>query len=299
MTGVHGGAKSASKEEAAKSGVYAGLLDVLVAGVALLLADSVVVLADFMKTSLEFGAVFLSWLALKRVARGGTQYEYGLDKLENLSGLVVALLMVFCLISIGAGAILNILEPEPVTGVGIYICLAAQVVFGVINWRVYRQARQQAKASPLAASQARLFLTRLLGNAFVLVALSLSLSLHGYEWAHYIDPAASLMIAVSILLAAVGVLRNSVFDLLDRSLEEDEQLRILAALVKHYHDFDNLHGIRTRRAGGRTFIEVFLEFNPALTMGVVQATVRDLQARLEQAVPGARVTIGLADQRVA
>lgn len=299
MKGVPGNAVGASKEKAAKSGVYAGLLDALVAGVALLFADSVVVLADFLKTGLEFVAVFLSWLALKRVARGGHQYEYGLGKLENLSGLVVALLMVGCLVSIGAGAILDILEPTSVAGVGVYICLGAQVVFGVINWRVYRQASLQAKASPLAASQARLFLTRLLGNAFVLVALSLSLSLHAYDWAHYIDPVASLLIAVSILLAAVGVFKSSVFDLLDRSLEEDEQLRILAALVKHYHDFDNLHGIRTRRAGGRTFIEVFLEFNPSLTMAAVQATAKDLQARLEQAVPGARVTIGLADQRVA
>ena len=298
MTGVHAGTQGVSKEQAAKSGVYAGLLDTLVAAVALLLADSVVVLADFMKTGLEFVAVLLSWLALKRVARGGHQYEYGLDKLENLSGLMVALLMVGCLVSIGAGAILDILEPEPVTGVGIYISLAAQVVFGFVNWRVYLQARQQAKASPLASSQARLFFTRLIGNAFVLVALSSSLSLHHYEWAQYIDPVASLMIATSILLAAVGVLKSSVFDLLDRSLEEDEQIRILAALVLHFHDFDHLHGIRTRRAGGRTFIEVFLEFNSALTMGVVQKTVNNLQSRLEQAVPGAQVSIGLADRKV-
>ena len=190
-------------------------------------------------------------------------------------------------------------NPAPVEGVGLYICLVAQVVFGLINWRVFRQAKPQAKTSPLAASQARLFFTRLVGNVFILASLVASLTLNQYEWAHYIDPVASLLIACSILLAAAGVFKSSIFDLLDRSLEEEEQIRILAALVLHYHDFDNLHGIRTRRAGGRTFIEVFLEFNPALTMGQVQATVNSLQERLEQTVPGARVTIGLADQKVA
>ncbi|MFH1059670.1 MAG: cation diffusion facilitator family transporter [Pseudomonadota bacterium] len=296
MLGAHGGA---SKEAAARSGVIAGLLDTIVAGAALTAADSSVVLADFFKTGLEFVAVLLSWLALKRVAKGGHQFEYGLDKLENLSGLVVGLLMLACLVIISAGAVLDMVHPEPVHGVGVYISLGAQVFFGFINWRVYRQALAQAKASPLARSQARLFFTRFIGNAFILVALSLSLAMHGQAWALFIDPVASLLIAASILLAALGVFRSSVFDLLDRSLEEEEQIRILRALTRHYHEFRHLHGIRTRRAGGRTFIEIFLEFDAKRLVGEVQQAVTALQASLEEEVPGSRVTIGLANKRVA
>lgn len=298
MLGTHG---AVSKEAAARSGAIAGLMDTLVAGAALAMADSSVVLADFLKTGLEFVAVLLSWLALKRVAKGGHQFEYGLDKLENLSGLVVGLLMVACLVIISIGAVLDMVHPEPVEGVGVYISLAAQVFFGVVNWRVYSQAMAQAKTSPLSRSQARLFFTRFIGNCFILVALSLSLTLHGkgQAWAMYIDPVASLLIAASILLAALGVFRSSVFDLLDRSLEEEEQIRILRALARHYHDFRNLHGIRTRRAGGRTFIEVFLEFDSQRLVGDIQQVVTALQASLEEEVPGARVTIGLANKRVA
>ncbi|MFZ5585336.1 MAG: cation diffusion facilitator family transporter [Thermodesulfobacteriota bacterium] len=296
MLGKHGGA---SKEAAARSGAIAGLIDTMVAGAALAVSDSSVVLADFFKTALEFVAVFLAWQALKRVAKGGHQFEYGLDKLENLSGLVVGLMMLACLVIISAGAVLDMLHPEPVQGPGIYISLAAQVFFGVINWRVYRQAEDQAKASPLARSQARLFLTRFIGNIFILLALTLSLSLHGQAWALYIDPVASLLIAASILLAALGVFRTSIFDLLDRSLEEEEQIRILRALVRHYDQYRHLHGIRTRRAGGRTFIEVFLEFDPERPVGDVQNAVEALQASLEEEVPGSRVTIGLATKKVA
>lgn len=296
MAGLHGGGKS--KEAAARSGAIAGLVDALVAGAALVAADSSVVLADFLKTTLEFVAVLLSWLALKRVAKGGHQFEYGLDKLENLSGLVVGLLMMTCLLVISTGAVLDLVHPEPVHGWGVYISLAAQIVFGVINWRVYRQAMLQAKASPLARSQGRLFFTRFLGNCFILVALSLSLTMQGREWALYIDPVASLIIASFILLAAMGVFRSSVIDLLDRSLEEEEQIRILRALARHYNEYRHLHGIRTRRAGGRNFIEIFLEFDPERPVGEVQKAVEALQASLKEEVPGSRVTIGLATKKV-
>jgi divalent metal cation (Fe/Co/Zn/Cd) transporter len=110
---------------------------------------------------------------------------------------------------------------------------------------------------------------------------------------------ASLLIAASILLAALGVFRTSIFDLLDRSLEEEEQIRILRALARHYHQYRHLHGIRTRRAGGRTYIEIFLEFEPDLLVGQVQRDVAALQASLKEAVPGSRVTIGLATKKVA
>lgn len=296
MSGLHG--NGGSKEEAARSGVIAGFIDALVAGAALAVSDSTVVLADFFKTTLEFVAVFLAWQALKRVAKGGHQFEYGLDKLENLSGLVVGLLMITCLVIISAGAVLDIVHPEPVHGIGMYISLAAQVFFGVVNWRVYRQACAQAKASPLARSQARLFFTRFLGNSFIFVALTCSLSLRGQPWALYIDPVASLMIAASILLAALGVFRASVFDLLDRSLEEENQIRILRALAKHYDEYRHLHGIRTRRAGGRTFIEIFLEFDADSLVGEVQNSVAALQASLEDEVPGSLVTVGLATKKV-
>jgi hypothetical protein len=58
--------------------VIAGAVDILVCLAAALAAQSAVLLADFLKTTLEFVAVLLAWFAMRRLARGGAgTCEYG------------------------------------------------------------------------------------------------------------------------------------------------------------------------------------------------------------------------------
>lgn len=103
----------------------------------------------------------------------------------------------------------------------------------------------------IAEIPGQLFFTRAFGNVFILLALGLSLLLSGFSWSVYIDPAASLVIAASILISAIGVLSSSFYDLLDRTLEEADQIVILRELAQRFHDYEALHGIRSRRAGDR------------------------------------------------
>lgn len=294
-----GSSGNGSKENAARTAVIAGLIDMLVTLSALVAAHSSVLLADFLKTTLEFVAVFLSWLAIRRIV-GGTnhQFDYGIDKLENLSSLFVGTIMLLGMLVIVINAIANLFNPSHITGIGVWISLIAQMVFGMINgalsWRSYQTAR--VENSPLMKSQAQLFFTRAFGNVFILLALVLSLTLSGVSWSVYIDPIASLVIAASILVAAIGVLTSSFYDLLDRTLEEANQIVILRELAKHFHDYEALHGIRSRRAGSQVFVEVFLEFDPDKTMGEVQNIVETLRHDIRTQIPGGQVTIALATE---
>ena len=124
---IHGVASGRSKESAALSGVLVGLGDVAVTLVAMLAADSSVLLADLMKTSLEFVAVLLAWIALRRISRGADQhFNYGVGKLENLSSLLIGSLMLLCVLVITANAIRDIAHPEHIAGVGVWISLSAR-----------------------------------------------------------------------------------------------------------------------------------------------------------------------------
>jgi len=182
----------------------------------------------------------------------------------------------------------------------VWISVVAQLVYGVINgvlyWRTRRVARTES--SPLMASQARLLLSRAVANVFILLALALSMALHGVAWALYIDPLASLVIAVFILLSALGIFSSSVRDLLDGALEEESQIIILRELAHFLDDYEQLHGIRTRRSGSQVFIELFLEFAPQRTVADVQPVIDRLTGCLETAIPGSRVTVAMTTRKV-
>lgn len=290
-------AGGASKESAIRTAMLTGLLDTSICLVAMLAARSTLLMADFLKTFLEFIAVGLSWMAMRRIARGSAQqFDYGLGKMENLVSLLVGVLMASSLVIIIGNSVRNLMHPSHVAGIGMWIGWSDQVVYmainGVLCLRSYRAA--QREASPLLQSQARLLLARTIGNVFIFLSLTLSMTLQRYAWSQYIDPIASLVVAASILMAAMGIFSTSVSDLLDRTLEESDQFVILRELTRHFDDYEFLHGIRSRRSGSNVFIEILLEFDAEKKVGEVQAVVDHLRRSIEEKVQNSRVTIGLS-----
>jgi cation diffusion facilitator family transporter len=293
---------NSAKEKSTRNAAIAGFIDTLLSVAALVASQSAVVLADTLKTFLEFVAVVLAWLAIRRITRGGgSSYEYGIGKLENLSSLAVAALMIIVFLVIAGNAVRNIIHPAEVGGIGVYISLANQAVYAFINGYFWRRADRTAHAenSPIMASQAKLFFTKLVANLFILGSLTASLTLADHAWSMYIDPVASLVIAGSILMSAVGVFSSSCYDLLDGTLEEADQLKIMRELVNNYDRFDMIYGVRSRRAGNRTFIDVFLGFDPAKRMGEVEREIAAIREAVGAQFPNSAVTVIVGPQNAA
>ena len=293
---------NSAKESSTRTAVIAGLVDTLITFGALVASQSAVVLADFLKTALEFVAVLLAWLAIRRITRGaGATYEYGIGKLENLSSLAVAALMILVFLVIVGNAIRNIISPSHVGGIGVYISLVAQVVYGGINGALWKRSERAASGenSPIMAAQAKLFFTKLVGNVFIFGSLAGSLALEDYGWSLYIDPIASLVIAGSILMSAVGVFSSSCYDLLDGTLEEADQLKIMRELVNNFDRFDMLYGVRSRRSGNRTFIDIFLGFDPGKRIGDVQGEIEAIRKSVAAQFPSSAVTVVVGPQNEA
>ena len=290
-------ASGSDRESATRTAVIVGAIDVLVTLGALLAAHSAVILADFCKTLLEFMAVLLAWLTIRRIQRGAHhQFNYGVGKLENLSSLIVSLLMFLCLAVIIANATNSLMHPAHISGIGVWISVVSQILYSVINTRLVLQSRRLARErnSPLLEAQAGLFFSKAVANGFILISLGLSTLMASYSWSLYIDPCASLIIAVSILFAALGIFKNSTLDLLDRTLEEEHQICILRALARHFDRYEELREIRSRRSGSQVFVEIVLGFAPAQPAAEIETAARQLKLELEREIPGSRVTIAIA-----
>ncbi|MBL8539639.1 MAG: cation diffusion facilitator family transporter [Betaproteobacteria bacterium] len=290
---------NSAKESSTRTAVIAGLVDTLLSLGALIAAQSAVVLADFLKTLLEFVAVLLAWLAIRRIRRGaGATYDYGIGKLENLSSLAVAALMILVVLVIVANAVRNIVLPGHIGGAGVYLSLVLQVIYSGINGSLWKRAQRTVaeENSPIMAAQAKLFFTKLVGNVFIFISLAGSLALAGQAWSVYIDPVASLVIAGSILMSALRVLTTSCYDLLDGTLEEGDQLKITRELVAHFERYDMLYGVRSRRSGNRIFIDIFLGFDAGRRVGEVQREMEVIRKSVAAHFPNSVVTVIIGAQ---
>lgn len=299
ITHGKGGGRTA-KERAMLTAAAAGFVDVLLTTGAYLSSNSSALLADSLKTLLEFCAALVALVVVRRVSHSSSHnFNYGTGKLEGLSSLLVGILMCVCLFAIAGNAIFCLLHPSHISGAGVWAGMAIQLVYALINGWIYAANLRLSKAeggSTLLKSQANLFLSKMLANIFIFAALASGMAFSSHAWSAYIDPLASLLVGFFILSCATGVFSNSVFDLMDRSLEESDQLLILRGLASHFDQFRVLHGIRSRRAGGKAFIEIFLEFDPAMTASYIHAIANSLKAEIEGNIPNSHVSVCLSDK---
>ena len=279
-----------------------GLFGLFPAIVVVILANSVTVFSDLMKNAGLVFAVFLSWLAARRAAKGRTfSYNYGYGKLENLSGLLVAAVMVISFGIVLYEVIQRFQHPSALhvtgTGIGVVTSGLAAIADGWLWRHAYHVAKKEP--SPVMESIWRLDRVKTISTLCVFFSLGLSLLLRDRTWALYIDPAGSIVLLGFLGFSVYGVIATSVYDLLDRTLEDSLQLVILRELTDYFDEYEAIHGIRSRRVGGNAYIEIFLEFGGDRKMAEVQKVIDNMKAELEQKVPGSQVVVVPATSHVA
>ena len=290
---VMGGDKK-EKERSVFMGFLFGLIGLFPAIAVVILTGSVTQLSDLLKNISLVLAVFLSWVAVRRVARGETpNYNYGYGKLENLSSLIVAAMMIASIAIILQQTIGRLQRPESMGQVGVGIGVLFSGLAAIVNAWMWRQDRGIARkqSSPVMESLWRLDRVKTLSALCVFVSLGSSLALRNYSWSVYVDPAGSFVLLGFLGYSAYGVVSMSVYDLLDRTLEESLQLVILQELAAYFDKYEAIHGIRSRRVGGRVYIELLLEFDGDQKMVEVQSVIDSIKAHLEQKMPGSRVVV--------
>ena len=271
-----------------------GLIGLLMGVTVMVLSNSVTVFSDLLRNISLFVAVLVSWLAVRRVAKGVTpNYNYGYGKLENLSSLVVATMMVISIVIIVYAVIERFQHPASLGEVGVGIGVVFSGIAGIVNAWMWRRNRQIAKrqSSPIVESLWRLYRMKTVSTLCVFLTLGMSLVFKGYSWAVYIDPVGSIAVLGFLVFSVYGVISMSVYDLLDGTLDESLQLVILRELATRFEEYVAIHGVRSRRSGGDVYIQILLEFDGDRKMAEVQQTIDEMKFALEKKIPGSQVLI--------
>lgn len=264
---------------------------------AMLLANSTILQSNALRSGSETLVIFFSWLTVRKATQQTSpEYNYGYGKLENLTSLFVATVMIISLVVIFRNAVVRFQNPVPIEGLGTGIGLVFAIIAGNANgWYWFRTHGIARKSpSPIMESQWRLFRARTMANLCVVFSLGISGVLKKFSWTLYIDPIGSVILSGFLLFSAYSVISMSMYDLVDKTLEESLQLIILRELTAHFDEYLTLHGVRSRRSGSNIYIEIFLEFEAERKMREVQHVVNIMKEGLERKIQGSQVTISLA-----
>lgn len=195
------------------------------------------------------------------------EHEFGHGKFETLATVVVSLMLVAVAAKLISGGVSSIraaisgtVLPKPgwIALAAAAVSIAAKEILYQVTVRVGREVD-----SPVTVANAWHHRSDAFSSIGSLLAIGAAIVL-GQKWT-VLDPIASCVIGVMIVVVAVKMAVPSLQELLDASLPEDMEKDIVA-LIEGVDGVRNAHGLKTRRNGTSVIIEAHIVVDPDITV---------------------------------
>nr|WP_245944018.1 cation diffusion facilitator family transporter [Acuticoccus kandeliae] len=262
----------------------------LVFGLKLLAAEitgSVALFSDAMESIVNIMTAGAAALALRiSAAPPDDNHPYGHSKVEYFSAVLEGVLIAVAALAILSAAYDGFLDPQPLNApiAGLSINALASVINGV--WATILVRRGRALRSPALVADGKHILTDVFTSGGVIVAVIL-VQLTGWL---VLDPLIAALVALNILWAGWGVMREAVGGLMDEA-SPDDIAKVGTIIGEHADGALEAHDIRIRHAGRRTFIEFHLIVPGAMSVAAAHAICDKIEAALRREIEDSTITI--------
>jgi cation diffusion facilitator family transporter len=219
-----------------------------------LLSGSVSILSEAIHSSMDLIASVIAFFSVKVSDNPpDSRHPYGHGKVENISGVIEALLIFIAAIWIIIEAIKKLTGGHAIVeslGLGSLVMVISAIVNTLVSRQLYKVARQTGSVA-LEADALHLK-TDVYTSLGVAVGLGLIL-LTGVYW---LDPVVAICVAGLIIKESWELTRKAFRPLLDEAWSDDE----VEKLEKMLNAMEvNYHGLRTRVSGNYRFVDFHVE----------------------------------------
>lgn len=263
-------------------GLGAAFILIAIKLAAWLATGSVALLTSAVDALVNAAASTVTFIGVRYAERpADREHRFGHGKAEAIAAFTQATMLAGSALVLVFQAAQRLISPQALEqielGLGVIAgsMLAAAALVLMQTWVV-----RKTGSTAIAADRAH-YQTDVAVNAAVLAALGVT------RWTGWqrVDPSFALAIAVYMLWNARGIAMEALAQLLDRELTETDRGRIKNAVLA-CAGAANIHDLRTRYAGDRTFVEYHLEVDGGLSVSKGHETADATEAAVATLLPG-------------
>ncbi len=280
-------------EKAARMSIASNIALISMKLVAGLLSSSISMISEAIHSSMDLAAALIAFFSIRMAKKpADREHSYGHEKIENVSGVVEAALIIVASAIIIYESVKKILSPSPL--VQLELGVAVMAVSGIVNIFVSRFLYKVAHAESSVALEADALHLRTdvyssLGVAGGLLVMVLAKRVFHSTWVYYLDPAIAIAIALFILREAWGMLRKAMGPLIDESLSTQD-LATLEASIGRYPGV-SMHSVRSRRSGRTKYIDFHLTVPETMSVGQSHEVCDEIERSLAKEISNSNVLI--------
>ena len=255
-----------------------------------IMSGSIAIISEALHSGSDLVAALIAFWSVRRAAEPPDErHHYGHEKVENLSGVIEALLIIAAAGVIIFEGVTKIIDGPELDH--IWLGIGVMVVSGVTNLIVSRKVlypvARKTQSAALEADAAHLLtdVYTSFGVAFGLLLVKLT----GWE---YFDPIAAIAVAVLIIRTGYDLVLQSTRVLLDETLPDDELEEIRRCVREHRGDIiSGYHKLRARRAGSRRHVDLHVVVDADLTVIEAHDIAEHIEDDIRACLPNTDVLV--------
>ena len=273
---------------AAKISIFSNTFLILIKLVMGFMTGSVSIISEAIHSTVDLVASIVAFFSVKiSDLPPDENHQFGHDKVENISGVIEAVLIFVASFFIIWEAVKKIRyggEIESI-GLGFIVMFISAAVNLIVSKYLYKVAKQE---DSIALEADALHLKADVITAF---GVGVGLLIIHVTKLYWLDPIIAIIIALFILKEAFEMLVKAFNPLLDAKLSDEEIEEIKKAVGTHNEFYIDFHDLRTRSAGKTKHIDMHLTLCRNLTVSESHEICDKIESDIENCLKNTKVLI--------
>ena len=251
--------------------------------VSAILTRNLLVYVDLLDSSMYLISLVLIVVLSKKLTKDlRYEYNYGVGKIEAIASLLCDGMGCFGLLITLGFSVQAIIFPEQPSDFVIAV-VGLKVINVAFDTAFFVKQRKITKIHSSAISNANYAeaLSSLLFDSVALVSLFVMWLLRANPIGGYIAPVVSIFVAIYLMFGYVKRIRQALTELTDKTLPEEEQMKILSILTRHYDSYSQVHSVNSHKSGDCIRIDMHLSFERNTSFEEILTLKKQMQDELD------------------
>ena len=256
------------------------------------MSRSLILTADALGSVTLIVQAWVVYVISRKLAKNKNhEYDYGMGKFESFGGLIANVFLQIGLVAVLVSSILILFEPSQPSDLLLY-AIAVKLINTSIDILLYIKQRKINKklSGKLVDAQDRLMKDNLAFDFISLAAISIMYLFRDSTFVLYFEPVLCIIYSISVMILIIKPLKQCAYDLLDKTIDEDLQLKIMKAMTAGYNLYDTFKTVRTRSSGQQVYIDLLIGFNEDKTFTQINEAFDELEKLVKAEVPNCVVS---------
>lgn len=255
--------------------------------IAYLNTGSIALMTSLVDSAIDLIASSITLFSVIRAALPpNKKHRYGFDKIESLAAMAQAIFIFSSAGYILYQSVERLVTPQEIFKLDVALWVMVLSIFmtmALIKFQNYVIVKTRSVAIKADSLHYK-------GDLLMNTAVIISLVITQYTGLVKVDAIFGVLVAVILLKSSYDIFKEALGVLIDRELSEEERQTIIS-LVKEHHEVTDVHDLRTRHSGYRTFIEFHMEVYGGMDLFKVHDITEEIEREIYDKFPDADILI--------